>query len=76
MDSAVHSQKIFHCPTITSGNGINTEVKDREFSTMSGLVQHIENQACKMGGEAMSTVIGVIGPPMRKFKASITPREK
>lgn len=76
MDSAVHSQKIFHCPTITSGNGINSDVKDREFSTMSGLVQHIEDEACKLGEDAMPTVVGVIGPSMRKFKASITSLEK
>lgn len=75
MDSAVHAPKIFHYPTI--GSGINTEVRDREFKTMSALVQHIEDKACKMGEDAMKTLLDVVDKPMRnKFNASISPLEK
>jgi hypothetical protein len=71
VDSAVHSQKIFHCPTSV---GNNAAIRDREFKTMSGLVQHIEDEACKMGEDAMKTLLDVVDKPMRKkFNASIAP---
>jgi hypothetical protein len=71
VDSAVHSQEIFHCPTSV---GNNAAIRDREFKTMSGLVQHIEDEACKMGEDAMKTLLDVVDKPMRKkFNASIAP---
>ena len=74
VDSAVHSQKIFHCPTSV---GNNAGLRDREFKTMSGLVQHIEDEACKMGEDAMKTLLDVVDKPMRKkFEASIAPVEQ
>jgi hypothetical protein len=77
MDSAVHAQKIFHCPTSVSDNGNNTGFQDREFKTMSGLMQHIEEGACKTGQDAMKTIISIMERPMRKkFNATITPLEK
>ena len=73
MDSAAHSQKIFHCPTIVGNNAVT---QDREFRTMSGLVQQIEDEACKVGKDSMPPVVGFLGPTMRKFNASITSLEK
>lgn len=76
MDSAVHTQKIFHCPTNVPLVGSHAQTRDREFSTMSGLVQHIEDGACKMGGDPMKTVIGIMEPMRKKLNASITPLEQ
>lgn len=77
MESAVHSQKIFHCPTSVPTIGHHAATRDREFSTMSGLVQHIEDGACKMGEDALKTLLDVVDKPMRKkLNASITPLEK
>jgi hypothetical protein len=76
MDSAVHSQKIFHCPTTVPTIGQHAQTRDREFSTMSGLVQHIEDGACKMGEDSLKTVIGVMEPLSKKLNASITSLEK
>lgn len=73
ISSAVHAPKIFHCPT--SGPA-GTEAPDREFSTASGLIQHVEGGACSAGKEALKTVVGVMREPMRKkFKAEITSLE-
>lgn len=71
MASAVHAPEIFHCPT----SGPDCE-SDREFSTMSGLFQHIEGGLCNAGNEALNTVLGVIKEPMqKKSKAKITSLE-
>jgi hypothetical protein len=76
MDSAVHSQKIFHCPTSVPSIGHHAQTRDREFSTMSGLVQHIEDGACKMGEDSLKTVGGIMEPLGKKLNASITPLKK
>lgn len=76
MDSAVHSQKIFHCPTSVPSIGHHAQTRDREFSTMSGLVQHIEDGACKMGEDSLKTVVGIMEPLGKKLNASITPLKK
>jgi hypothetical protein len=49
MESAAHSPKVYHCPTIFAGKkgSIN-----KKFSTLSGLVQHLESGSCH-GGKKM-----------------------
>jgi hypothetical protein len=72
MDSAVHSPKVFHCPTSVPSIGTYAQARDREFSTLSGLVQHIEDGACKMGEDSLKTVVGIMEPLGKKLNGSIT----
>ena len=53
--SPAHAPKIFHCPvnlTSSEKKGNQTEDVIKEFSTLSGLTQHVESGACK-GGRQM-----------------------
>jgi hypothetical protein len=39
---------------------------------LSGLVQHIEDGACKMGEDSLKTVVGIMEPLGKKLNGSIT----
>ncbi|KAL6893266.1 hypothetical protein GGI43DRAFT_175673 [Trichoderma evansii] len=52
MSSAAHTPKMFHCPSILfSGESEKAHQELRNFSTISGLVAHIESGVCH-GGKA------------------------
>lgn len=64
MTSPVHSEKLFHCPrdlTTTSAPG-----PDRNFRTLSGLVQHIEDGDCVAGAGALGAVVQLLRGPIQK----------
>jgi hypothetical protein len=70
--SAVHGAEIFHCPT-ASPDAALPHLEDRKFKSMSGLVQHIENESCNGGIDALKAIIDVMEQPMKKkLGASIT----
>jgi hypothetical protein len=72
MDSTVHGAKIFHCPTAAADANL-AHLKDRKFKSISGLVQHIENESCNRGIDALKAIIDVMEKPMKKkLGASIT----
>lgn len=53
--SPAHAPKIFHCPislTSSEEKGKQTEEMIKDFSTLSGLTQHVESGACE-GGRQM-----------------------
>ncbi|KAL9131512.1 MAG: hypothetical protein Q9217_000591 [Psora testacea] len=53
LESPAHSPRIFHCPLNLAGFGDEGEVSQlmKHFSTLSGLMQHLESGACQ-GGRA------------------------
>lgn len=53
LDSPAHDDKLFRCP---SGCG-------KETSTLSGMMQHVESQACNAYAVIMQTLVG----PMRRM---------
>ncbi|KAF2723363.1 hypothetical protein K431DRAFT_292737 [Polychaeton citri CBS 116435] len=60
--SAAHAPKIFHCPVglDTSKKAKGKEgkkCKSKDFSTLSGLTQHIEAGACKGGKSGFKTAL-------------------
>lgn len=76
MNSAVHGPKIFHCPP-GSPDATPAHQQDRTFKSASALVQHIENESCNGGIEALKTIVEVLGKPMqKKLNASITSLQK
>lgn len=76
MNSAVHGSAIFHCPP-GSPDTTPAHLKDRTFKSASALVQHIENESCNGGIEALKTIVEVLGQPMqKKLNTSITPLQK
>jgi hypothetical protein len=72
INSAVHGAEIFHCPTAAPDTAL-AHLEDRKFKSMSGLVQHIENESCNGGIDALKAIIEVMEKPMKKkLGASIT----
>ncbi|KAF2198994.1 hypothetical protein GQ43DRAFT_421233 [Delitschia confertaspora ATCC 74209] len=62
LNSAAHCAKIYHCPSsIFSATNVQKQhVKERQFSTLSGLTQHMENGACNGDKKAFVSSIGII----------------
>ncbi|KAH7402403.1 hypothetical protein BKA66DRAFT_435829 [Pyrenochaeta sp. MPI-SDFR-AT-0127] len=64
MDSPAHAPKLYHCPTnlfvSTSNKKEAQKRKERHFSTLSGLSQHLESGACRGGKRAFLQCIGLI----------------
>ncbi|KAL7920013.1 hypothetical protein ACQKWADRAFT_168102 [Trichoderma austrokoningii] len=60
MSSAYHTAKIFHCPSIlfSGKSGRKAQRKMKNFSTVSGLVAHIESGVCHGGKAGLRTVMG------------------
>ena len=59
--SAVHASKIFHCPVSFASHlkeNLLPQKKEKRFSTLSGLTQHLEAGACQGGIETFRNVIG------------------
>ncbi|KAL9488174.1 hypothetical protein ACSS6W_000451 [Trichoderma asperelloides] len=58
MSSAAHTPKMFHCPSILfSGKSGKAQPTMRNFSTISGLVAHIESGVCHGGKAGLRTVM-------------------
>ncbi|KAI4230059.1 MAG: hypothetical protein L6R36_000316 [Xanthoria steineri] len=54
--SPAHAPKIFHCPIDLSKlgkKGSQTEEMIKDFSTLSGLTQHVESGACEGGRQTL-----------------------
>ncbi|KAL7928497.1 ribosomal protein L11, N-terminal domain-containing protein [Trichoderma chlorosporum] len=59
MQSAAHSPKMFHCPSLLyQGQSGAAGPSMQRFSTISGLVAHIESGACRGGNASLRTVMG------------------
>jgi hypothetical protein len=58
MSSAAHTPKMFHCPSILfSGKPGKAHREMKNFSTISGLVAHIESGVCHGGKAGLRTVM-------------------
>lgn len=58
MASAAHTPKMFHCPSILfSGKPGKAHREMKNFSTISGLVAHIESGVCHGGKAGLRTVM-------------------
>lgn len=66
INSGVHGPKLFHCPTGAAGPVTEVNIPDRKFTSLSGLVQHIENGHCGDGDDAFMAIAGLLQGPMQK----------
>lgn len=66
INSGVHGPKLFHCPTGAAGPVTDANLPDRKFTSLSGLVQHIENGHCGDGDDAFMAISGLLQGPMQK----------
>ncbi|PNP49429.1 hypothetical protein THARTR1_09751 [Trichoderma harzianum] len=58
MHSLAHKPKIFHCPSLLfQGKSGKSRPSMKKFSTISGLVAHIESGACRGGNAGLRTVM-------------------
>ncbi|KAL7947891.1 hypothetical protein V8C42DRAFT_268703 [Trichoderma barbatum] len=58
MQSPAHAPKMFHCPSLLfQGKSGETQPDMKNFSTISGLVAHIESGACRGGSAGLRTVM-------------------
>ncbi|KAL7808061.1 hypothetical protein V8C44DRAFT_162503 [Trichoderma aethiopicum] len=58
MHSAAHTPKVFHCPSLLfQAESRGTKSSMKHFSTLSGLVAHIESGACRGGNSGLRTVM-------------------
>ena len=53
MISPAHDDKVYHCPSnllpVASSRAGTKQVKGKQFTTLSGLAQHLESGACYGG---------------------------
>lgn len=63
LDSSKHAPKDFHCPTSlfppTKGKG-NHPGSTKQFSSLSGLIQHLESGACRGGRATLQKAVEVL----------------
>ncbi|ETS03445.1 hypothetical protein M419DRAFT_75469 [Trichoderma reesei RUT C-30] len=58
MHSPAHTPKVFHCPSLLfQAKSRGNEPSMRHFSTLSGLLAHIESDACRGGKSGLRTVM-------------------
>lgn len=58
MESAAHTPKMFHCPSLLfPGESGKAKPSMQHFSTVSGLVAHIESGACSGGSAGLRKVM-------------------
>lgn len=61
VNSSAHAPKLYHCPkNLVSMIGGGKGGQKRQFSTLSGLSQHLEAGACKGGKKAFKICIDII----------------
>ena len=58
LNSPVHAAKIFHCPTDLGGQPHASG--EKKFKIVSGMVQHLEGDACAGGKETLKRVVGIV----------------
>ena len=63
MASSIHAEKLFHCPVSLLPNGDSEKAK--RFSTLSGLAQHVESEACQGGGATLKMAVSMIEDRLR-----------
>ena len=69
MSSPAHSPKFFHCPITFAGIGDTSEVSQlmKYFSTLSGLMQHLESGACEGGSATFRKTVKYIEKKLRNL---------
>jgi len=69
ISSAAHSPKIFHCPLafVPDVSPINKRKKERYFSTLAGLAQHLECGACQGGASTFVNVINYVQDQLKSL---------
>ncbi|KAL8770733.1 MAG: hypothetical protein Q9209_003600 [Squamulea sp. 1 TL-2023] len=68
--SPAHAPKIFHCPVDLVGSekkGKQPEALIKEFSTLSGLTQHVESGACEGGRKKLEGAMGFVQERLKEL---------
>lgn len=65
--SSVHSPKIYHCPLPLVPDHIRGNGKMANFSTLSGLAQHLESGACKGGKSTFRKAMRLVNGRLREL---------
>ncbi|KAH0555938.1 hypothetical protein GP486_006120 [Trichoglossum hirsutum] len=66
MASPAHAPKIYHCPVALIGDVGRKKVTVKTFSTLSGLTQHLERDACAGGNTTFRNAVAFVN---EKFKS-------
>lgn len=69
LSSPAHSPKVFHCPVFLIPNENRGKASGllRNFSTLSGLMQHLESGACQGGDETFRKAVAYVEDSLRKM---------
>ena len=69
LTSPAHSPKVFHCPLSIAGYEDEGKMSElmKYFSTLSGLLQHLETGACQGGNTAFRKTVEYIEHNLRKM---------
>ncbi|KAL8879911.1 MAG: hypothetical protein Q9192_008134 [Flavoplaca navasiana] len=70
LTSAAHAPKIYHCPV-----GLMSAIKkgkkktslNKEFSTLSGLTQHVESGACNRGKQVLEEAMKIVSGKLKEL---------
>lgn len=65
--SPAHSPKIYHCPLPLVPSHLRGNGKLKNFSTLSGLAQHLESGACKGGRNTFRKAMGLVNGRLREL---------
>ena len=68
--SAAHAPKIFHCPVglmSAMKKGKKKTLLNKEFSTLSGLTQHVESGACSGGKQVLEEAMKIVSGKLKEM---------
>jgi hypothetical protein len=65
ISSPAHAPKIYHCPVALMGDVGRKKVTVKTFSTLSGLTQHLERDACAGGNTTFRNAIAFVNEKFR-----------
>jgi hypothetical protein len=65
LSSPAHAAKIYHCPVALLGDIGKKKVTIKTFSTLSGLTQHLERDACVGGNTTFRKAIAFVNERFR-----------
>lgn len=65
MCSPAHSPKIYHCPLPLVPEDMRAEGKMKNFSTLSGLTQHLESGVCSGGKQTFRKAVALVNEKLR-----------